>query len=321
MLLAAGANSAPQIDSAVLEDGYITITGKNFGNGNPMLFWDNVLDSYNQDHLVSENIVPTSETHKWKNNTNSYGKPFRFAEKTDGKSRKPTVYYEATAKSTFLMEPNHPQPESLRNRMFISWWYKPSVDPSRDGGSNKFIRVWDNHNGYGTRISWTQMHMTCSDKVTWGTWRGMVGEWNHHMMDIDLERKSTRAWLNGELLHEIACEKDKNYLNVPLHIRSIGFEHNWTLFQDMTTGIADIYIGSGPARVEISESPQWRSVMKKEILPIQRWEDGRITTMVHDGIVPIHTGTFLYVIDKNEKVNEQGIPIDCKSCPKTPESL
>ncbi|MBE8716033.1 hypothetical protein C4F51_02390 [Cellvibrio sp. KB43] len=282
-----------------------------------MLFWDDVKSSFDPQQQ-NEAVVPTSANHKWKNNTNSYGKPFHFTESEDTKSHRKSVFYEATAKSTFLMEPNYQPQDSQRKRLFVSWWYKPSMDPSTDGGSNKFIRIWDNSSGYGTRISWTQMHLTCGEKVHWGRWNGQVNEWNHHMIDVDLEKKSTRTWINGQLIHDLACEKDPGYPNLPLHVRLLGFEHNLNLFQNMTTALTDIYIASSPARVEISEDSRWTPAMKKEILPIKSWTDNKIVVGFHDGLVKTSGKTYLYVINHDEKVNAQGVLLSCPSCPKSP---
>src|SRR5690606_17534078 len=106
------------------------------------------------------------------------------------------------------------QTRNLLRHIYVSWWYRPSVSPSSAGGSNKFIRIWDNGSGYGTRISWTQMHLTCeSDKnyVTWGGWTGNVGEWNHHAIYVDLDTGNIKTWANGKLIHDAPCAKHPDY--------------------------------------------------------------------------------------------------------------
>ena len=316
MLFTGAAIAAPVINKAVLDSTGIVITGKNFGAENPMLFWDDVKNTYRTQHASEGDEVVASSTSMWKEKTNIWGKPFTFSESVKTKSGRKDVVYYGEGHKNFLGTPNHEVPKELSHEMFVSWWYMPGKSPAAEGGSNKFIRIWDDGNGKGTRISWTHMHLTCDEVVTWGNWKGNVGEWNHHMIYVNLHANSVKTWVNGSLIHDGKCEKHPDFQNKPLYVQLVGFDHGSNAYRDMTTSIDDIYIGRSQARVEISSSPKWSATMPKELVPIASWSDTKIVTRLHDGKVKLSSDMYVYVVDKSGAVNVDGIKATCTGCPK-----
>lgn len=310
----------PIVNDATASANGFVITGENFGETNPMLFWDDLSDV--GEDQISLDVKANSQT-KWRQNGNAWGAPFKVEIATTRSGAKSKVYY-GTGHKNFLGNPNHATPESTRNKLYVSWWYMPGKSPSDESGSNKFIRVWDNPNGYGTRISWTQMHLTCGtnndskNNVSWKEWNGYVNNWNHHEIYIDLEAGYIKAWLNGSLLHDVACAKHNTYAQVPLYVYLIGFDHGDNRYRGMTTAIEDIYIGSSLARVEISNSPKWTQTMIKEVLPIASWSNGKIVTLPLQGVIKTSGDIYVYVINERNEVNKAGFRAKCEECPKAP---
>lgn len=303
--------AAPLVSEALLEDQLIKISGKSFGTDNPMLFWDDVEPEPSQ----LGRVVEISAQTRWKANTSKWGAPFTYAISEGGKAPQEKYSYYGEGHKNFLGSPKHAQPEEIKNQLFVSWWYKPSLHPHSEGGSNKFIRVWDSSDGHGTRISWTQMHFTCGEVATWGQWNGDVGKWNHHAIYIDLKNENVKTWVNGALVHDGKCNKSSEHKNLPLYVGLIGFDHGSNAYKSMTTSIEDIYIGKSQARVEISNSERWSSVMLKEILPIESWSDNEIIAKTFNSKVGLSSNTYVYVIDKDGNVNKYGAKLDCRQCP------
>lgn len=316
-IISFGASADPSVSRATLNDNGIEIFGSNFGAENHMLFWDNVSDSFQAQNAQSGDQVRTSSAELWRANTNQWGEPFGFLVSSESRSGKPDSFYYGTGHKNFLGDPNHQTPIRTRNELFVSWWYRPSMSPSAQDGSNKFIRVWDSADGEGTRISWTQMHLTCGNDTTWGNWNGKINEWNHHAIHINLNNNNVKTWINGGLVHNGKCTKSSAHQTSPLHVAIIGFDHGSEGYKTMTTAIDDIYISSSPARVEVSADSTWSATMPKEVLPITSWTNTKIVAKPVYGKIKLSNNMYIYVIDEQGRVNSQGMKVDCQKCPKT----
>lgn len=304
------------IAGATLEGNTLTITGSNFEPENPMLFWDDATLNMTELGLKSGDPLPRPSTGRWKLNSQMF-----FITAEDTKTTTRDTYYTGTGRNRFLEVPNHAAPISLKHKLFVSWWYKPSISPNAEGGSNKFIRIWDEPNGKGTRISWTQMHFTCNDDLKWGSWNGNINQWNHHMINVDLTANSVKTWVNGKLVIDSKCHKTTAFPDNLLYVGNIGFDHGSEAYATMKTSVDDIYIATSPARVEISESATWSETMKREVLPITSWSSTKILAKGHKGVVLASNLTYLYVYDANGVSNKTGFKIKCDKCPKSPDSL
>jgi hypothetical protein len=314
----------PTITNASRENSVVTIMGANFEPENPMLFWDNVDKNLVTSNMNSGDIVPTS-TAKWKQNSNKNEKPIKFLVSENAKAQisNEKAFYTGEGRSAFLGTPVHQTKDSLKNKIFVSWWYKPESSPSAEGGSNKFIRIWDDSNGNGVRISWTQMHLTCGEgNTSWGTWNGKVNEWNHHMFYVDLTAQKVKAWVNGTLVHNATCTKTTAYPDKLLYVGLIGFDHGSDAYKSMKTNFDDIYIGASLARVEISDSENWSETMTREVLPIVSWSPTKIVLTSYENASKFSAGQkYIYVYDANGISNKAGVKIKCDKCPKTPDGL
>lgn len=336
LLIAHSVIADPSITKASIATDTIVIDGANFGDNNPMVFWDDVSDQFKINNTSGQE-VPITDQFKWGQNASQFAFPMSFfkpstdstaslSAKNPTKSQKNGPYYFGAGHSSYLGKPKLSDPNAVSKELYVSWWYRPSIDPRDQGGSNKFIRVWDNEDGKGTRISWTQMHLTCIDsgtenQVSWATWNGDIGKWNHHEFYINLNpgKEKIVARVNGKVLHDITnCTKDTAlYKDAPLFVGLIGFDHGSGAYTTMETSIDDIYIGKLQARVVVSKSPTWSNASANEVLPIKSWTNNKIEA----GLISLTSNervshnTYVYVVDENGLVNANGIKLQCPSCP------
>lgn len=321
LVLPMAAQAEPNISSVVLTENGLEIQGSGFGSENPMLFWDDVAKGFEEGNFVDLDPVPVGEDQNWGFSTNAGGWPFVYSETSESRSIRSSVVYRGEGRKGFIEQPKHRQPDTISEKMFVSWWYKPMISPEDQGGSNKFIRIWDDSSGKGTRISWTQMHLTCfntsegQESVDWAGWGGDVGKWNHMMVWVDLSKSRIKTWTNGKLIHDAECTKDSAQINTPLFVGLIGFDHGSSSYQDMVTELDDFYIGSSRARVEVSTSPTWSEVMEKEILPVSIWSNEVIKTGLVDGSIKLSEDMYVYVVDESGAVNSEGVRPECLGCP------
>ncbi|KAG2389155.1 hypothetical protein C9374_014555 [Naegleria lovaniensis] len=274
----------------------LIIHGSGFGSYSPMIFWDHPADQEHDNNALSKwkeikalSLTSNCTTRSGNNNTIYYGKGFHST----------------------LGIPQHPA-GSVYDRLYVSWWYKPGQSPDSEGGSNKFIRVWDDFNGYGTRISWTHMHLTCENGTYWNAWtsKGLINEWNHHEFHVDLSQKKVLAYVNGKLHIKATCHKNEKQVGKPLYIQLIGFDHGDLAYKNMTTSLDDVYIGNSTRRVVISKSSTWNDIIWSETLPVVEWSDRKI-------VVKFIEGTFKnpsLLMDSTDKlyvyvVGENGMPL------------
>ncbi len=309
------------ITSAEMDHDSITIAGSNFEPTNPTIFWDDVQSNMISQKAHDGDAVLTGPGLRWLYGGKLKEMPVTFQSSTKTRGGSLGTSYLGEGPGGYLRQPLLPDLASLKRMMLVSWWYKPSESPSDQGGSNKFIRVWDHTNGYGTRISWTHMHFTCNNDTTWGKWPGNVNEWNHHLIYVDLEKSNVKTWVNGQLSIDAKCTKHINWPDNQLFIGLIGFDHGSDAYKTMKTNLDDIYVGTSLARVEISNSSSWSQDFISEILPATEWSTKKIVAKAHKGVVDLSTNLYVYVFDKDGIVNTNGIKVSCSKCPKPPQPL
>lgn len=210
--------------------------------------------------------------------------------------------------------------------LYVSWNYRPTMDPAQEGGSNKFIRIWDDHTGTHTRISWTQMHLTYgakdisgSDDVSWGGWSGNAREWNLLEIYVDADRNTIQSWTNGKLVHDIN-NFTKSGISTGLGIRLLGFDPSvGDPYASMEINIDNVYVSNTPAKVILSTQPTWDNSLlatSASQLPIS-WGENSITLSIDPEIFT--EDSYIYVFDENRLVNQSGYPIaGCSKCPNSP---
>lgn len=294
----------------------VSITGKDFSSTNATtLLWDTVDNQTTTTKLLSGTPVPTKSTDTWSANTaSSWGTDVVYDSNNPKQGRQITY---SGGKRSDIGWPNAIKDKNLTN-IFVSWWFWPSEDPQDNGGSNKFIRIWDDQSGEGTRISWTSMHLTAGGIVDWSNWGGNVKQWNRLDIWVSGETGEIKTWMNNKLTHNVSGfvkSKSTNGLNVYI----LGFDPSISdNYPDFQFNLSDIYISPSIARVEITNKATWEDINAiREIQPINDWSDDIIKITLNSGSFENLAGKYLYVVDKNGDANQNGFPL-CTKCPLAP---
>jgi hypothetical protein len=98
---------SPTITSAILNNGTIEIQGENFGNTNPMLFWDDADTVFNQSNARSGDVVATGLLKPWGQNTNIYGSPMEYRKSDSTRNKQGSITYFGTGHKNFLGSPHY----------------------------------------------------------------------------------------------------------------------------------------------------------------------------------------------------------------------
>ncbi|WP_165855276.1 hypothetical protein [Marinobacter sp. JSM 1782161] len=315
--------AAPSVNSVSGEftnGGTITIQGSGFSNADAVTVLYDTVDNQSVYSALSDGAAISEDNSPW-THTNVYGTPISITRSGDMRSSDSSAVYYGETKS-YLGWPAALENQQNR-KIYMSWWFKPN-QRADSGGSNKFARVWDLSDGTGTRISWTQMHMTFNDvndtSPNWATTQPNANEWNHLEMYVDADSGLIRTWLNGERKHNVTTfEKASN--SSGLSVGLVGFDPSIASnYGNLNFRMTDIYVSKSQARVEISDSPTWDPTSHRELLKINSWDSGEIQAEMNLLGFDSFANLYIYVVDENGDANQSGFPV-CEKCPSEPESL
>lgn len=317
--------ATPNIDSTSYDQTNNTLTLFGSGFGNPGLEFA-FLESIDRTALSKDGtLTDYSYDTLWEQYGTAWAKPLVPRQMTGPFPQASNMlYYGGPGKSdnSYLK----PVEQQQSRAIYVSWNYRPSMDPGQEGGSNKFIRIWDDHSGTHTRISWTQMHLTYvakdisgSDDVSWGGWSGNAGEWNLLEIFVDSDAKTIQAWTNGKLVHNVN-NYIKSTISAGLGVRLFGFDASvGDPYSSMEIYIDNVYVSNTPAKVFLSTQPTWdNSLLNTSAtqLPIS-WRDNSITLSIDPN--EFTQDSYIYVFDDNRLVNQNGYPLSgCAKCPNSP---
>ena len=295
----------------------------------PPLLYDTVDNQPAYAELSAGDVIPTDGDAPWTVNDGPWSYPVRFA--TDDPRGRRSAFYrvgtETDGGDGALHWPralggDAPPPE--QRTLYVSWWYRPSMDPGHEGGSNKFIRIWDDEGGEGTRMSWTHMHLTYNGAAltAWRQWteNGRAGEWNRMEIYVSSDEPVIRCYVNGiyqEFTNASAPSplalddfvKEPDFDDIGLNIGVLGFDHGGSDYQDMISDFGEIYADDTQARVEISDQPTWELARHREIQVPSAWSGDHIELLLDEGTLGGLAGRYLYVVDAQGRVNAEGFEL------------
>jgi len=317
----------------------ITITGSGFGAkaaAAPKL-WDTVDNqpSYLSDvggslPLLAGRSVPVGAGYPWGTNSFSYPGAVVFSA-ANARHAQQTMHYRTSSTRGYLQWPNALGGEAApasQTELYISFWVRPGGSVDTDGHSSKFIRVWDDPGGGGTRISWTQMHLTAAnsagyDATSWSAWGGDTGRWNRIELFVSAPRRLVQGWRNGVLVHNVGnLQKDPAFATRGLNLARVGWDPGGNTPPNVDLDFGDLYVDDTQARVELCGQPTWARCTAREVQPAASWSDNRIVFKLQPGALP-GTGLYVYVVDASGAANANGVPIGTGAAktPKAPAGL
>lgn len=294
----------------------IVITGSSFGTRSrpgPALY-DRV-DNQSAYGTVAAGVhVPVGSGYPWGINTFGYNKNVIFSKAFPRHADAP-IHYRTTSYRGFLQWPaalGGTQPPSSQSRIYLSFWFRPDSSIDVPGHSSKFMRIWDDNDGVGTRVSWTQMHLTYDpDRTNWGNWGGDSAAWNRLELLVDANKKTVQAWTNGQLQHTATdFGKNPDFSSLGLSASLIGWDPGGTSPPKVDASFGEIYIDTSPARVEICDQPAWTLCKRREFQIAMTWSDSRVTFKLQRGAFPSTAVLYAYVVDSTGAVSAKGFALD-----------
>ncbi|WBU43042.1 hypothetical protein [Marinobacter alkaliphilus] len=318
-------NASPRIssvDGEVRDGSTLTLNGSGFSSMNTgRILYDLVSNQTEYDTLSSGSAVPVDEG-PWSQGTNVWGNPLTIITSGDLRTPNATAAYYGEVKAYV----GWPRVLSNTNNdtLYVSWWYNPN-QLANNGGSNKYIRIWDRSDGTGTRISLTQMHMTYNGtngdlQTSWGTTQPDANRWNRFELYVDSRKNSITASLNGRVVQNVK-DFQKAASSEGLTVALIGFDPSENdRYPNYAFRMKDIYVSTNQARVELSTSNTWDPSSRREVLNPIEWSDEKLTVSLSYFSHKPSEALYLYVFDSDGNTNTEGFPL-CEKCPGRPEGV
>ena len=178
--------------------------------------------------------VPVGDGYPFSKNTSLHPDSVRFRvdrRRTDNA----VAAFSTTRGRGYLQNPyalGEASPPVENTDLYGSFWYRPDGNIDYDGHASKFMRVWDDPGGTGTRISWSQHLLGYPSRAegggstpSWGSWGGNAGQWNRLELYVNSETGRIQAWTNGELKHDISdFVKRWSHPGLGLTFQRVGFD-------------------------------------------------------------------------------------------------
>jgi hypothetical protein len=178
------------------------------------------------------------------------------------------------------------------------------------GGSNKFIRIWEEIVGnVGLRLSWTQDQLTVAQT---GSTANIVNhmdtalianQWHHLEILVDLEQNEVIRWVNSKEIDRFDISKARRLDGASPTIALLGFNGK----QYFNAGdSSDIYMDISPQRVMLGNASSWDDVTHAELQRPIAWSSTSIQFETFLGGLSSKDSLYLYVVDANGNINSEG---------------
>lgn len=225
---------------------------------------------------------------------------------------------------------------SARDELYVSWWIKFDRNPFEisNNASHKLARVWGG-NSDDLRVSWTTRNLVgvnnknaggAAAKITYSLVPSetLWPENRWHLMEMWVSAKEgiIRGFVNGNLVVE--WSDDSPYYLKTDHtggprVALLGFNpsHGEGFVAQASFQMDDIAVASTQARVLLSNSPTFSGSKAHEYQPVESWGDQEISIRLNLGRLDQNSELYLYVVNGEGNVNEQGFLITlCPTCPE-----
>lgn len=292
----------------------ITITGSGFGVG-PTIS-KTMLDTVgpNYSGIVEGMLVPVGPTHVF--TAQGGPRPATVFRGTNPRHSRSSWSYGSSIPAT---ETDHraslgwpsifsAQPLT-QDTLYVAAWFWFDSTVAVPNHSSKFYRVWDLHDGTGTRTSWTHesiVYTNAADQNTPGAtngvadigstiptpqqWTLLEGYWNTSTHAI-------RVYMNAQLKHSTDDFYHKTYSTLGISLAEIGWDIGGGDPPNIPMQFTDIYMSDSMARVVISSAPSWadRGASQELQIPLS-WSNSQVQATISLGQFPSVSGKYLYLV-------------------------
>lgn len=194
--------------------------------------------------------------------------------------------------------------------IYCTWWQRFSCatnDPlffnKLEARSDKYIRVWDDASGTGTRISWTQYHMTYgsgSQTSFNGGTNFAANTWSR--MELHATPTNITAWKDGVIFHQKTDQIDQSVLDYYWAQTGYDMAVAGEAIQPFDWWLSDLYRLPDQSRVELSNSATWNSgQILKYVQSPSNWSSNSIDIKLNQA--DLGQDVYLYVLDAT------GVPV------------
>jgi hypothetical protein len=311
-----GAHATPSVTSvsntsSLSQGQVITILGSGFGPKSTVtpVRWDTVENQSAYSGLSNGASVPTGSGKPWgMQNELGNGSETKYNSTLAEQRGISTANYK-TSNSTYGYLGNLALP-SGSNKLYISWWWKPSVSTGTITGgdhSSKFTRLSNSSNPGNPNVetfSWTQQESyVYSGSYTpevWASWNGTGNAWNFQEVWFDSANHKFTTRVNGVAVNNnVTWSGSWNFD----YIWMIGWDGGGNSPPAITSYMDDIYVDNSFQRVMVGNASTYSASTKFEMQPPASWSDGQIQIMVNKGGFDTNSTAYLYVVDASGNVS------------------
>lgn len=315
----------PNIDSTsgdIKHGGTITIHGTGFGEKSPAapLIWDD-FESGTEGEMLQGWLLDASS-----GRSPTYAADLRYGQGTlSGMSDMTDSQYLSAAYQNLNADEFY---VSVRiNEQHLSGPKSRNIKYPRVTSTERDARSGDTLAGY-TRLGETGIFYTGNNNdgdldsvwtsIPTGTW--MRYELYSRLGDKGVANGARGFWINGqEIANDPAWATYGSQAGREYETFSLPFYVAHDEGGDYRIYYDNVYVDSTRARVEICESPTWSvDTEDEERCAVQlptAWSNSAVTVTLQQGEFPTGTQLYLYVVDSNGAVNEEGHPLTfAQSC-------
>lgn len=192
------------------------------------------------------------------------------------------------------------------------------------GGSNKFIRIWEESVGdQGVRLSWTQDQLTLAQEnissslVSDIKTNLLASRWHHLEILVDLEANVVTRWVDSKVIDVFDVSSARRISGASPTIALLGFDGKQKF---NTASGADIYMDSTPQRVMLANAATWGAVTHSELQILIEWSNNSIVFEPYLGSLDTSQPVYIYVADENGLISQTGTEYaELKSAPVAPQ--
>ena len=195
--------------------------------------------------------------------------------------------------------------------MYVSWWWKPSVNWEPLGQSNKILRAaseiyWPSKEQFSWRRIQTYIFeyqgagYIMNEWPLWHQTGGVDGEWNRQEVYFDNQSQTVYQYTNSNLVGSYSYA---GAVEDMLAIHQIGVNPNGDV-PGLIVDLDDIYLDSTQARVEIGDNSSWDNCTHREIQIPTAWSSDLISITANQGSFSEGDTAYLFVVDENGNISD-----------------
>jgi len=324
-------------DGVVTHGDQVVLTGTDFGNGSHAvpLIWDTLDNFSGYRSLEHGDDVPVGSEYLWQSAN------VEIDRSGDQRHQYSTMQYQGLGDGTKRVGNPAVNDEvwspTDQHEVLVSWWIKfdRSIYEQVDNAAHKLIRIWGG-DAQDMRLSWNSRNnigiynqnsgLLGSDvaySMVDPTNLWVEDQWHHHEIWVSAKYGEVKAYVDGQLVvHLTNSERLKGEHPKGPRLTLLGWNpsHGEGFVGNAQFKLSDVTVLTSRARVLFSNEPEFKNSRHYEYQPVRTWTDNKIEFDINLGALDGESDLYIYVVNENGLVNEEGFPLKrCSDCPETVE--